>query len=72
MPDPPDTRRYPVLPQTGPDEPDIETDGWKVWRRYCFDGNKEAANKCDELCYPYWLSDEVSATCYRNSLITVN
>ncbi|KAH8080569.1 hypothetical protein HD553DRAFT_344862 [Filobasidium floriforme] len=56
--DPPDTRRYPVLPQTGPDEPDIETDGWKVWRRYCFDGNKEAANKCDELCYPYWLSDE--------------
>lgn len=53
-------RRFPVLQQPANQPALIETDSWKVWRRYSFGGNAALADGCYELNWPYWLSDEVS------------
>ncbi|KAH8084851.1 hypothetical protein HD553DRAFT_342371 [Filobasidium floriforme] len=62
-------RRFPVLQQPANQPALIETDSWKVWRRYSFGGNAALADGCYELNWPYWLSDEcIAAASYLDAM----
>ncbi|KAG7562181.1 hypothetical protein FFLO_02366 [Filobasidium floriforme] len=68
--DDPFNRLCSVLEQTGPNEPDIETSGWYIFRRYVHNGaNDEVIQNAVEVTYPYWLSDEaIEVSAYLDEL----